>query len=89
MDDKTIDRDKLIEQILDIIVAEGGFERSRVTPDATLETLGVASVDVVMMLMEIEEKFGTYIPVDAQIAESKDLMSFVASIADRILESHA
>lgn len=89
MDDKTKDRDKLIEQIIDLIAAESGFERSRITPDATLESLGVESIDVVTILMAIEEKYDAYIPVDGQIAEARDLMSFVGSIADHILEAHA
>jgi acyl carrier protein len=88
MNDKAIDRDKLVESIIDVIVAESGFDRARITPDATLESLKVESVDVVMILMAIEEKFGTYIPIDGQLAESKDLMSFVGSIADHIQGTH-
>ena len=33
-------------------------------------------MDIVMILMAIEEKFGVYVPIDGQIAEAKDLTSF-------------
>ena len=41
---------------------------------------------LVMILMAIEEKFDVYVPVDGQITEAKDLKSFIASIADHILQ---
>jgi len=77
---------KLIEkQIVDVIVTDGMLDRSLVTSDATLESLGVHSVDVMMILMSIEEKFGVYLPIDGKIAESKNLSEFVESLADRII----
>jgi len=77
---------KLIEkQIVDVIVTDGMLDRSLVTSDATLESLGVQSVDVMMILMSIEEKFGVYLPIDGKIAESKNLSEFVESLADRII----
>ncbi len=84
MNDKAISREELTERILDIIIAESKVDRSRITPDATLESLEVQSIDIVMILMAIEEKFGVYIPIDGAIAESKNLNSFVQSVADHI-----
>lgn len=84
-----MDRNELTEQILDVIASEGKIERSRITPDATLQSLEVESVDVVMILMVIEEKFGVYVPIDSEIAESTDVASFVSSVADRILKNRA
>jgi acyl carrier protein len=83
------DRESLSEEILDVIATEGMIDRAKFTPDATLQSLEVASVDVVMILMAIEEKFGVYVPIDGEIAESPNLQSFVNSLADRILESRA
>ena len=76
----------LIEQILDVIINEGKIDRSSITPDATLQMLEIQSIDVVMILMTIEEKFGVYIPIDGAIADAKDLAGFVDSVADRILQ---
>lgn len=81
-------REDLERQILDVIVAEGHIDPSRITLDATLESLAVESMDIVMILMAIEEKFSVYVPIDGQIAESKDLTSFVRSLADHIIANH-
>jgi acyl carrier protein len=83
------DRDGLNREIIDMIVAEGMIEREHLTPDATLQSLGIASVDVVLILMAIEEKFGIYVPIDGSIAESRDLRSFIDNLVDRIVESRA
>jgi hypothetical protein len=41
-----------------------------------------------MILLAIEEQFGVYIPVDGQIAEAKNLNSFVRSVSEHILGAH-
>jgi acyl carrier protein len=81
-------RQQIERQVLDLIISEGSIDPSRITPDATLESLEVQSMDTVMILMAIEEKFGVYVPVDGQIAESKDLNSFVRSVTDHIVGAH-
>ncbi len=86
MGNKVMNRDGLVEQIFDVIVSEGKIDRSKITPDATLESLEVQSMDIVMILMVIEEKFGVYIPIDGPIAEAKNFRSFVDGVAARILE---
>jgi len=81
-----VDRSKLAEEVLEVIITEGKIDRSKITSNATLESLEVQSIDVVMILMAIEEKFSVYIPIDGSIAEAKDLTSFVSSVVERILE---
>jgi acyl carrier protein len=85
LSEEDIRRQDLERQIMDLIIAEGKIDISRVTPDATLASLNVQSVDIVMFMMAIEEKFGVYIPIDGELAEAKDLNKFVKSIADHIL----
>ena len=84
-----IPRDELERQIRDIIVEQAMIDPARITPDATIESLEVESMDIVMILMAIEEKFGVYVPVDGSIAEAKDLKGFVRGVADHILGGHA
>ncbi len=79
----------LVDQILEVIVSEGKIDRARATPDATLESLEIQSIDIVMILMAIEEKFGVYVPIDGSIAEAKDLNGFVQQIESRILAERA
>lgn len=78
----------LERQILDVILAEGKVDPSRVTPDATLESLAVESMDVVLILMAIEEKFGVYVPIDGKVAEAGDLNRFIEIVADHVRKAH-
>jgi acyl carrier protein len=64
-------------------------EREKVTPDATFETLGLKSIDIVMVLTAVEEKFDVYIPMDGSIAEAKDLRSFIDEVIQRIAGEQA
>ncbi len=81
-------RQDVERQILELIINEGKIDPSRITPDATLESLEVQSMDTVMILMAIEEKFGVYVPIDGQIAEARDLNTFIRSVSDHILGAH-
>ncbi|WP_253708061.1 acyl carrier protein [Bradyrhizobium sp. WD16] len=81
--------ESLADQILEVIVSEGKIDRARATPDATLESLEIQSIDIVMILMVIEEKFGVYVPIDGSIAEAKDLNGFMQQIESRILAERA
>lgn len=79
----------LADQILEVIISEGKIDPAKATPDATLESLEVQSIDIVMILMVIEEKFGVYVPIDGGIAEAKDLGGFVQQIEARVLAERA
>lgn len=71
----------MLERIVDVIVREGKVERAAVTPEATLETLGLESVEVVMILMGLEEEFGVYIPMDTELSAARNLSELIAVIA--------
>lgn len=77
------------EELLDIIAKEGMVDRARLTADATMESIGLASYDVVMVLMAIEEKFNVYLPVDAEISEVKTLDGLLTLLAERIQREQA
>ena len=74
------DEPEKLERIIDIIAEEGEVDRDKITPEATLETLGIESMDVVMILMGIEDKLDTYLPMDAELAAARNLSEFVAAI---------
>jgi acyl carrier protein len=83
------DPERVYQQVVDLIVSEGMVERDKVTPDATFETLGLKSIDIVMVLTAVEEKFDVYIPMDGSIAEAKDLKSFIDGVIQRIAGDQA
>jgi acyl carrier protein len=46
------------ESVLDIIAEEALIDRAKLTSDATLESLGIASLDMISIVFALEEKFG-------------------------------
>ena len=50
----TIDRDS----VLDIIAEEALVDRAKLTPEATLKSLGIASLDIISIVFALEERFG-------------------------------
>ena len=48
-------------ELLDLISKEAIIDREKLTRDATLEDLGISSLDVLSMLFELEEKYGVVI----------------------------
>ncbi|MDQ0392262.1 phosphopantetheine-binding protein [Labrys monachus] len=78
------DPQRVYDQVVDLIVTEGMVDRDKVTPEATFDTLGLKSIDIVMILTAVEEKFDVYIPMDGSIAEARDLKSFIDGVLQRI-----
>lgn len=48
-------------ELFDLIAQEAIIDREKLTRDATLEDLGISSLDVISMLFELEEKYGVVI----------------------------
>lgn len=46
------------EKILAIIAREAAIDRARLVPDATLDSLAIASLDVINILFAIEDECG-------------------------------
>jgi acyl carrier protein len=46
------------DSILDVIAEESLVERSSLTADATLESLGIQSLDIISIVFALEDKFG-------------------------------
>jgi len=73
-----------LQQIIDIIAEDGAIDRDLITPDATLETMGLESMDVVMILMGVEEKLNIYLPMNNDLSSARNMRDFVTAI-DRAL----
>lgn len=86
MDTTTIDREQLTEQIVDVICKEGMIDREKVTPEATIESLDLKSIDIVMILTAIEDKFDVYIPMDGSFQDAKDVQSLIAALVDHVVK---
>ena len=86
METSTIDREQLTEQIIDVICKEGMIDREKVTPDATIESLDLKSIDIVMILTAVEDKFNVYIPMDGAFQEAKDVKSLIDALVDHVVK---
>ncbi|MCW2315029.1 acyl carrier protein [Rhodoblastus acidophilus] len=80
------DQQSMVNDILDVIATEGMISREKLQDDATIESLGLKSIDIVMILTAIEEKFDVYIPMDGSFQEAKDLKGLVEAISAHILK---
>jgi acyl carrier protein len=80
------DKAQLVEDIMDVIVKEGMVDRDKVKPDATIESLDLKSIDIVMILTAIEDKFDVYIPMDGSFQDAKDVQGLIDAIAVHIMK---
>jgi acyl carrier protein len=48
-------------ELLDLIAKEAIIDREKLVREATLEDLGISSLDIISMLFELEEKYGVAI----------------------------
>lgn len=86
METKALDQTELANQIIDVIVKEGMVDRDKATLDATIESLDLKSIDIVMILTAIEEKFDVYIPMDGPFHEAKNIGDLIGAIAAYIIK---
>jgi len=75
---------QLYDQIVEIIAKEGMVDADKVKPDATIESLDLKSIDIVIILTAIEEKFDVYIPMDGSFQEAKTIKELVDALSAHI-----
>jgi len=83
---KILDQAELVNQVINVIVKEGMVNREKVTLDATIESLDLKSIDIVLILTALEEKFDVYIPMDDSFHEAKNVKDLIDAIAAYILK---
>jgi acyl carrier protein len=80
----TIDRNS----VLDIIAEEALVDRAKLTPEATLESLGIASLDIISIVFALEERFGLVLE-QSDLEGVQSLGQLVDLILDRADVEHA
>jgi acyl carrier protein len=81
--------DPRVARILAIMAKETFVDRDKLVPEATIESLGIASLDVVQTVFAIEEEFDIQIPVAGgggglEFATVKALLDHVIQVLDEI-----
>ena len=83
----TFPPDGRVPRILEIFAKETGVDIALLRPDATLEALGVESLDLTMAVFQLEETFDIEIPVVVESAGAEfnrvgDLVAKVIAILE-------
>jgi acyl carrier protein len=76
----------LDDELLDLIAQEALTDRANLSREATLESIGLDSVDLVSVIFAIEEKYHIEISEDA-FAKNGTLGEFVDTLA-ALIEKH-
>ena len=55
------------------------LDASEITPDSTFESLGIDSLDVVEMIMDLETELGVELELEEKVSTVGELVDFVES----------
>lgn len=82
------------ERIINIIAEQAVLETSDVSPEKTLEDLGVDSLGLVEAIFAIEEEFDIQVPFNANEPDKSDfdissVAAIVAAVEKLVAEQHA
>lgn len=80
----TVGADPRIDQILDIVARETKIERGRLQLDARTEDLGIGSLDLTLVVFEIESHFGIELPFSPEPPADKSMT--VGMLVDQVLQ---
>ena len=70
----------MYDKLVSYAVNELGLDPENIKPDSNFETLGIDSLDVVEMIMELENEYGIEFDIENQnIASFKELADFIES----------
>lgn len=80
--------DPRVPHILDLIAKETFVDRDKLRPEATVEELGIASLDLVQTIFAIEAEYNIEIPVAGQgagleFATVRALLDHVLAVLDQ------
>ena len=76
------------DDLLDLIADETQIDRAKLEPQATLESLGIDSVDTVSVLFAVEEKYGIMLETD-ELSRDQTLGQLMALMLSKAAASAA
>lgn len=71
---------KALAILAEIIATEAGLDRSRVEAGSTLESLGIDSLTLVMIIDGVEQRFGMSVPADEALSNLRTVGDLAAHI---------
>ncbi|THD72784.1 acyl carrier protein [Phenylobacterium sp.] len=70
------------DELFDVISKEALIDRATLTREANLEDLGIASLDVISVLFEVEERYGIVVEAE-ELSDCKTLGELMDKLKDR------
>jgi acyl carrier protein len=67
------------DQILDVISEEVPIDRAQLQPEATLESLNIASLDMISVMFALEDKYGVVVEQN-DVADAKTLQDLISIV---------
>jgi acyl carrier protein len=74
------------EDIFDIIAKQAKIDRATITAESTLKDLGVASLDAIEVIFDIEEHFGIDLPNEDTDFETGTVGHLVAAVERQLAQ---
>ena len=70
----------MFEKLVNYAAKQLELDASEITPDSTFESLGIDSLDIVEMIMDLESDLGVELEIeDQKIATFQELADFIDS----------
>ena len=77
---------QLKDELMEIVAEEGMVDLENLKLDQKLADLQIASADIVMILMAIEEKYDVYVSVDNELNDVETVGDVLAVMSKKINE---
>jgi acyl carrier protein len=75
-------------KIIQIIATECEIDPAQIVPGASLDDLGISSVDLVQVMFQIEEEFDVYL-ADEEIGADMESVGQLLDAVEKLIESKA
>ena len=72
----------MFEKIRSYLSSQLDIDPQQITEDTTFESLGIDSLDLVEMLMELEEELGVELEMDEKVSTIGELVEFIEKKID-------
>ncbi len=76
----------IIERVEKILVTKYSMAPERITPSATLESLGLDSLDLIELLFEVEDEFNVRVPQEGGSALKATTLQDIVDSIQKLLE---
>ena len=79
----------IFETVQDILAVKYSVARENVTPESTLESLGLDSLDLIELMFEVEDAFNIRVPQEAGTAlKAATVQDIVDNIQKLVSQGH-